>query len=101
MQNKYLLLIYHEQNKACFAVGEHRGKPYGSYIQPEIMLILRTRKETNKIITNLNEQWIKQLKIHKPNKPIHLTQFTITTDYTLFTHFVNKIRRFFNLPEKY
>ena len=68
MQHQHLLLIYHEQNKACFAVGEHRGKPYGLYIEPGTLPILRTRKETNEIIANLNEQWIKQLKIYKPNK---------------------------------
>lgn len=101
MQHKHLLLIYHYQNNIWAATEGYRGRLYGFCMQPGISPPLRTRKETNKIVTNINKQWIKQLKIYRPNKIAYLYPNMITTDYTPFTHFVNKIRRFFKLHEKY
>lgn len=101
MQHEHILLIFHQQNNIYAITGEHWGRPIGFCMQPGIFPPLRTRKETNKIITNINKQWIKQLKIYRPNKITYLYPNITTTNYTIFTHFVNKIRRFFKLHEKY
>lgn len=79
----------------------HRGGPYGYEVEPGDIIPLRSRRYTNHIITHLNKQWIKQIQIHRPNKIIEFEPFIIATEYTPFIHFVNKIRRFFNLHEKY
>jgi len=77
------------------------GRPFGFCMSPGVSLLLRTRKETNKIITNVYKQWIKRLKIYRPNKITYIYPDIITTDHTPFMYFVNKIRRFFKLHEKY
>jgi hypothetical protein len=99
-QHKYLLLTYKYRGKTYTVIEVSLGGPYGYRVEPGKRLPLSTRRYTNYIITRLNKQWINQIQIHRPNKIIDCS-FMMATEYTIINHFVNKIRRFLHLHEKY
>lgn len=101
-KHKYLLLIYKYREKTYAAIGaSHRGGPYGYRVEPGDIIPLNTRRCANNIIAHLNKQWVNQIQIHRPNKIIDYLPPMMGTKYTKINHFVNKIRIFFNLHEKY